>query len=69
MGTRFATEAPQRRKEKPMKPGLGVLIFGIVLLVAGVGVTLFSGQVIWYGAMIVGVINVVRGIVTLSRNN
>jgi len=46
-----------------------VLIFGIVLLVAGIGVTLFSGQVIWYGAMIVGVINVIRGIAILARNN
>jgi uncharacterized membrane protein HdeD (DUF308 family) len=67
MGTRLATKAPQRRKEKTMKPGMGVLIFGIVLLVAGVGVTMFSGKVVWYGAMIVGVINIVRGIMTLSR--
>ena len=42
---------------------------GNSLLVAGIGVTLFSGQVIWYGAMIVGVINVIRGIAILARNN
>ena len=51
-----------------MRPGAGVLIFGIVLLVGGVAVTLFSNTVVWYGAIIVGIINIVRGGLALSRS-
>jgi hypothetical protein len=51
-----------------MRPGAGVLIFGIVLLVGGVAVTLFSNRVVWYGAILVGIINIVRGGLALSRS-
>ena len=50
-----------------MRPGMGVLIFGIVLLVAGVAVTVLSTNAVWYGAIIVGLINIVRGGLRLSQ--
>ena len=46
---------------------MGSLIFGVVLLVAGIVVTMMSPNTIWYGAMIVGVINIVRGIIKISQ--
>lgn len=52
-----------------MKPGMGRLIFGIVLFVGGIAVTLGSSSVIWYGGIIVGLINIVRGAITLSQNS
>lgn len=51
-----------------MRPGMGNLLFGIALLVGGLIVTFASGAVIWYGGIIVGIIQIVRGIVTLSQN-
>ena len=51
-----------------MKPGMGTLLLGIALLVGGIAVSLFSGAVIWYGGILVGGINIVRGIIQLSRN-
>jgi len=50
-----------------MRPGLGHLLFGLVLLAAGAAVTVLSEQVVWYGAIVVGVIEVLRGIVLLVR--
>ncbi len=52
-----------------MKPGMGRLIFGIVLFVGGIAVTLGSSSVIWYGGIIVGLINIVRGAITLSQSS
>ena len=45
-----------------MKPGVGWILAGAGLLGAAVVITLTSGQVIWYGGMIVGAIWIVRGI-------
>ena len=56
------------RKLFPMKPGMGSLLFGIVLVVLGVGVTLSSANVVWYGAILVGVYRIIRGLITLSSN-
>lgn len=50
-----------------MRPGTGHLIVGAVLLVAGLGVTIFSKEVVWYGAIVVGVIEIVRGIYRMTR--
>jgi len=47
---------------------MGSTIFGVVLLALGVGVTMFSGHVIWYGAILVGVYRIIRGLITLSSN-
>jgi len=49
-----------------MKPGMGSIIFGVLLLALGVGVTMFSAHVIWYGAILVGIYRIVRGAITLS---
>jgi hypothetical protein len=49
-----------------MKPGMGSILFGVVLLVGGIAVTMFSGHVIWYGAIIVGLYRIVRGAIVLS---
>ena len=51
-----------------MKPGMGTLLFGVALLAGGICVTAFSGAVIWYGGIVVGGINIVRGLIQLSRN-
>jgi hypothetical protein len=48
-----------------MRPGVGWIIAGVCLLGVGIGVTLVSQAVVWYGAMIVGVIWIVRGIYRL----
>ena len=50
-----------------MKPGVGWILAGVGLLGAAIIVTLSSGQVIWYGGMIVGVIWIIRGIWRLSQ--
>jgi hypothetical protein len=35
---------------------------GAVLLAAGIGVTFVSKEVVWYGAIVVGVIEIARGL-------
>lgn len=50
-----------------MKPGVGWILAGVALLGAAIVVTMTSGQVIWYGGMIVGVIWIIRGIYRLSQ--
>jgi hypothetical protein len=49
------------------RPGLNHIVFGVVLLAAGVGVTLYSDVVYWWGAIVVGIIEIIRGIVVMSR--
>jgi hypothetical protein len=60
--------AASTSKALHMKPGMGTLLFGIALLVGGIAVTALSGAVVWYGGIIVGGINIVRGLIQLSRN-
>lgn len=50
-----------------MKPGVGWILAGVGLLGAAIVVTVTSGQVVWYGGMIVGVIWIIRGIYRLSQ--
>jgi len=41
----------------------GALTWGLVLLTLGIGATLLSGgQTVWYGAVIVGILNIGRGL-------
>lgn len=42
--------------------GMGHLLVGVVLLAAGVGVTLTSTATVWYGAIAVGAIESARGL-------
>ena len=51
-----------------MRPGVSQLVMGVVLLGAGVAVTVFSTQVFWYGAIVVGVIQIARGAFMLLRS-
>ena len=51
-----------------MRPGMGHLIVGVLLLAAGIGVTLSSKEVVWYGAIAVGVIEIARGLYYLMRS-
>lgn len=51
-----------------MRPGVGWIIAGVILLGAGVAVSLFSNVVVWYGAIIVGIIWIVRGIYRLTKS-
>ena len=52
-----------------MRPGVGWILAGVALLGAGVGVSLFSQAVVWYGAVIVGIIWIVRGVYRLSKSS
>lgn len=51
-----------------MRPGAGWLIAGVALLGAGIAVTFLSNAIAWYGAIIVGAIWIVRGIVMLAKS-
>ena len=50
-----------------MRPGTGHLIVGVLLLLAGIGVTVTSREAVWYGAIIVGVIEIGRGLYCRMR--
>jgi hypothetical protein len=50
-----------------MPPGVGNVIFGIVLLLAGIGVTVYSANVVWWGAMLVGAFEIVYGLYRIIR--
>lgn len=50
-----------------MRPGLGRLLVGLALLGGGIAVTVASEAVVWYGAIVVGVIQIARGVFTLLR--
>lgn len=52
-----------------MRPGMGHLIVGVVLLAAGIGVTVSSRETVWYGAIVVGIIEIARGSYYLIRSN
>ena len=51
-----------------MRPGMGHLIVGVLLLGAGIAVTVTSKEVVWYGAIIVGVLEIARGLYYLLRS-
>jgi hypothetical protein len=50
-----------------MRPGAGHLIVGAALLAAGVGVTITSKETVWYGAVLVGVLEIGRGLYAVTR--
>ena len=50
-----------------MRTGVGRIIFGIVLLGAGIAVTMLSTQVYWWGAIVVGIYYTISGIVMALR--
>ena len=45
----------------------GHLVVGVLLLIAGIAVTVSSKEVVWYGAILVGVIEIGRGLHALMR--
>ena len=51
-----------------MRPGTGHLIVGVLLLSAGAAVSFLSTEVVWYGAIVVGVIEIARGLYHLLRS-
>jgi hypothetical protein len=50
-----------------VRPGVGYVIAGVVLLAGGVGITMASERTVWYGAMVVGVYYIGRGVYILLR--
>jgi hypothetical protein len=50
-----------------VKPGVGYILAGVALLAAGVGITMASANTVWYGAMIVGVYYIGRGVYILAK--
>jgi hypothetical protein len=50
-----------------VKPGVGRIIAGVVVLAIGVGITATSKHVVMYGAIIVGLVWIGRGVYTLMR--
>lgn len=64
------SETPERKPKafrSGMPPGVGNLVFGIVLLGAGIGVTVYSGNVVWWGAMLVGGFEILYGLYRIIR--
>lgn len=51
-----------------MKPGVGHILAGIALLAVGVGLTMASTNTVFYGAILVGVYYIGRGVFTLVKN-
>ena len=49
-----------------MRPGTGHVVVGVALLTAGLGVTFASKEAVWYGAVVVGVIEIARGLYRLT---
>jgi hypothetical protein len=56
--------AARARLEKTV---VGHLVVGVLLLIAGAVVTIVSKEVVWYGAIVVGLIEVARGGYYLKR--
>ena len=50
-----------------MRAGVSHIFFGVLLLGAGLAVTMMSDKVYWWGAIAVGIIEIVRGIVIALR--
>jgi hypothetical protein len=50
-----------------MRPGVGWILAGVALLGAGIAVSMSSNAVVWYGAIIVGIIWIVRGVYRLVK--
>lgn len=50
-----------------MRPGVGQLLIGVLFLGGGIAVTVMSEAVVWYGAIVVGVIQIARGTYFLLR--
>jgi hypothetical protein len=51
-----------------VRPGVGYILAGVGLLGAGVGITIASTNTVWYGAMVVGVYYIGRGVYTLLKS-
>ncbi len=45
-----------------MRSGFGHLVVGVLLLGGGIAVTVMSEAAVWYGAIVVGVIEIARGL-------
>ena len=52
-----------------MRAGVGTLIFGLVLLGAGIAVTVLSEQVVAFGAIGVGLYYAIKGVVLIARQS
>jgi hypothetical protein len=52
-----------------MRQGLSHIIFGVILVAAGLAVTFLSeGVVWWWGAVAVGILEIIWGIVVALRS-
>lgn len=52
-----------------MRRGLrraGHLLVGLLLLSAGIAVTVTSEKIVWYGAIVVGMVEIVRGLSAMA---
>ena len=59
---------PKAFRRQGMPPGVGNIAFGVVLLGLGIGVTVYSENVVWWGAMAVGGFEIVYGIWRIIRS-
>jgi len=50
-----------------VKPGVGHILAGVALLAVGIGLTVTSTNTVFYGAIIVGVYYLGRGVYTLLK--
>lgn len=52
-----------------MRPGSGHLLFGVGSLAVGLAITRLSEHVVAYGAIVVGALEIVRGLLHLRRGS
>lgn len=51
-----------------MRAAVPHFVLGVILIVAGVGITLATeGQMMWWGAVVAGIISIIWGIVVALR--
>ena len=61
-------DQPEALSEETYQSGAGLIVFGVILLLTGILLTAFSvGNAIWYGAIIVGIVEICRGIARSSN--
>ena|SRR6218665_311934 len=64
----YATQVSKTVVKKKSGNGVINLVIGIVLLIAGIGLTAASdGQAIFYGAIVVGIIQIIRGVIAMNE--
>jgi len=65
--TRTMVLLPDSRDSGPMRAGVAHIVFGCLLLIGGYVADTYVTGLYWFGAYIVGAIEILRGIVGMIR--